>query len=252
MREPFEVALIERGADDEMPDAAAADADWRGGDRERLLVRGDERLEGAGRVGVEHQPLVGPGRGVAAGGTQDAAGFVGDADDVGVEQRLDAAELPLERGEPLVVAGQLAPGAELLEGVGQRVALCQHGGLHRGVALPLGLRHRHQPVPGLELLAHPRLDRLPRLVAEQRDDRDQHEHDRREGRDQDAHDEARRTPGTFTVRSRGRERGGHRRAGPSQSGHWYAGGSLWPTSARLQSVRQDRPMKRTRCVGTAP
>ena len=194
MREAFEMALIERGADDEVADAAAADADRRRGHGERLIVGGDERLERAGRVGVEHQPLVGPRRRVAARGAEDAAGFVGDADDVGVEQRLDAAQLPFERGQPLVVAGQLAAGAELLEGVGERVALGQHRRLHRGVALAFGLGHRHQAMPGLELLAHAHLDRLARLVAEQGDDGDQDEDDGREGGDEDADDEARRTP----------------------------------------------------------
>ena len=38
MREAFEMALVERGADDEVADAAAADADRRGGHGERLIV----------------------------------------------------------------------------------------------------------------------------------------------------------------------------------------------------------------------
>ena len=194
MRQAFEMALVERGADDEMADAAAADADRRGGHGERPIVRGDERLERPGRVGVEHQPLVGPRRRVAARGAEHATGFVGDADDVGVEQRFDAAQLPLERGQPLVVADQRAAGAELLEGVGERVALRQHRRLHGRVALPFGLGHRDQAMPGLELLAHAHLDRLPRLVAEQGDDRDQDEDDGRERGDQDADDEPRRTP----------------------------------------------------------
>ena len=178
----------------QVADAAAADADRRGGHGERLIVRGDERLERPGRVAVEQQPLVAPRPRVAARGAEHPAGFVGDADDVGVEQRFDAAQLPLERGQPLVVTGQPAPGAELLEGVGERVALRQHRRLHGGVALAFGLGHRDQAVAGLELLAHPHFDRLPGLVAEQGDHGDQDEDDRRERSDQHADDEPRRSP----------------------------------------------------------
>ena len=188
---------------------------------------------GPGRVAVEHQPLVGPCRRVAARGAEDAAGFVGDADDVGVEQRLDAAQLPFERGQPLVVAHQLAAGAELLEGVGQGVALRQHRRLHGGVALAFVLGHRHQPMPGLELLAHARFDRLPGLVAEQGDDRDQDEDDGREGGDQDADDEPRRPPGTFTVRSRGLS---GRRPPARRSGSGWAWKRGWVEATDLRTT----------------
>ena len=219
VRQAPHVARVDGGADDEVPDARAADPDRRRQQRERLVVGRDEGLHGAGRVGGDRQRLPRPRRRRAARGCDHRTVLVGDADDIGVQQLLDAAQLRLERGEPPVAAGNPPAAAELLESVGERLALGQHRRLHGGVALLFGLSHRDQAVAGLELLADALGDGLAGLVAEERDDRAEDEDDGRERRDQHAHEKARRPP---RLVARGNHCGGgdgHRRAGPGQLGH---------------------------------